>query len=170
MEPMVTKIKSRIYQDFAARLHVACDNAGLPKERGRPTELGRMIKVTYKGAGKWLEGEGMPDMGHATMLAIKLNVPFEWLMTGRSPSKIPETYLQVAEEHGHYSNLKPETVEFAKQFQRLSEKTQEQVRQFMMVQSVLNDLQHKTGAHEILARLNRQMQDMAASMKSKNKT
>lgn len=44
--------------------------------------MGRMIGVSYKGAGKWLNGDGMPDMGNATDLAKNLGVNFEWLMTG----------------------------------------------------------------------------------------
>ena len=98
MEPMVTKTKSRIYQEFAARLHKACDKANLPKIRGRATALGHLMKISYKGAGKWLDGEGMPDMGHSTALAVKLDVSFEWLMTGRGAMNLSTQFLHAAEE------------------------------------------------------------------------
>lgn len=102
MEPMVTKVKNRIYQEFSERLHKACDRANLPKPRGRATELGRLMRVSYKGAGKWLDGDGMPGMGHATALAVKLNVSFEWLMTGRGVPELQQQFMQMREEFGEY--------------------------------------------------------------------
>lgn len=83
MEQMVPTKKEQIYLQFSERLHKACDHAGLPRDRGRATELGKLVGVGYKGAGKWLNGDGMPDMGNATDLAKELGVNFEWLMTGR---------------------------------------------------------------------------------------
>lgn len=94
---MVTKAKNKIYQEFAARLHKACDDADLPKGHGRATALGKLIGITYKGAGKWLNGDGMPDMGNGGILAVKLEVAFEWLMTGRGPMKLSNTMLYAAE-------------------------------------------------------------------------
>ena len=54
-----------------------------PGERGFARALGDIVGVSYKGAEKWLKGDGMPDMGNAAILAKRLNVQFEWLMTGR---------------------------------------------------------------------------------------
>ena len=101
MELMVTKRKTRTYQLFAERLHRACDVSGLPQGRGRATQLGALVGVGYKGASKWLNSDGMPDMGHATELAIALGVEFDWLMTGRGSMK-SGTVLRAAEEQTKY--------------------------------------------------------------------
>lgn len=90
MEPMVTKLKRDAYQSFAQRLMRACsDRPDMPKkgERGLPKALGALAGIGYKGAEKWIKGEGMPDMGHAAILADRLNIGFEWLMTGRGPMR-----------------------------------------------------------------------------------
>lgn len=86
LEPMVTKRKARSYLQFSERLGKACDTYGLP-QKGRPRQLGALVGIGYKGAEKWLNGDGMPDMGHATLLAEELGISFEWLMTGRSEAK-----------------------------------------------------------------------------------
>lgn len=96
---MVTTTKAATYQHFAARLHQAADARGLPAGRGRATDLGRLVGVGYKGASKWLAGSGMPDMAHASQLAIALGVSFEWLMTGRGAKRIGSA---VAESAGKY--------------------------------------------------------------------
>lgn len=98
---MVTTSKAAIYQHFAARLHEAADARGLPAGRGRATDLGRLVGVGYKGASKWLAGYGMPDMAHASQLAMALGVSFEWLMTGRGPKKVAP--LMAAEARGAYT-------------------------------------------------------------------
>lgn len=85
---MVSNIKNKTYQHFARRLHTACDRYGLPANHGRATALGKIAGVSYKGAGKWLDAMGMPDMGHAAILAKALDVPFEWLMTGRGSENL----------------------------------------------------------------------------------
>lgn len=82
MEPMVTKRKQLLYKEFSDRLHQACDAKKIPKH-GRATQVGALVGIGYKGASKWLNGDGMPDMGNATELAVKLEIDFDWLMTGR---------------------------------------------------------------------------------------
>lgn len=96
---MVPNKKERAYQQFAARLNKACDDIGLPK-RGRSKLVGAMVGVGYKGAEKWLNGLGMPDMGHATELAKELRKEFDWLMTGRG-SEEPRTLAEIREEEDH---------------------------------------------------------------------
>lgn len=97
---MVTTTKAATYQQFAARLHEAADARGLPAGRGRATDLGRLVGVGYKGASKWLAGYGMPDMAHASQLAVALGVSFEWLMTGRGAKHVGA--LADAESSGRY--------------------------------------------------------------------
>lgn len=101
---MVTTAKGSTYHQFAARLHAACDDVGLPRPRGRATELGKLVGVGYKGASKWLDGHGMPDMGHAAALAATLGVCFEWLMTGRGPKTVGQYH--AAEPRAAYA-VKP---------------------------------------------------------------
>lgn len=90
LEPMVTKTKQQVYEEFAKRLHEACDDAQIPRDRGRAKRVGALVDVGYKGAGKWLSAQGMPDMGHLANLAVELKVGFEWLGTGRGPKRIGE--------------------------------------------------------------------------------
>jgi hypothetical protein len=90
MEPMVPDTakqldKEAIYVAFSRRLNEACDDKGIVRGRGRKTAVGALVNVGYKGATKWLDGQGMPDMGHASALAIELGVAFDWFMTGRGP-------------------------------------------------------------------------------------
>lgn len=102
MEPMVAKKKAALYQEFAERLDTACSYMGLP-ERGRAKALGQLVGVGYKGAGKWLAGDGMPDMGHSSALAVALQVSFEWLMTGRGPISFTAGPAAVAEHGARYA-------------------------------------------------------------------
>src|SRR5256885_1116423 len=100
MEPMVTKRKQSTYKQFSERLNIACDFHGTTK-RGRSAEVGGLVGVGYKGASKWLAGDGMPDMGHASDLAVQLEVSFEWLMTGRGPMRLGPALL-AGDEKGKY--------------------------------------------------------------------
>lgn len=88
MEPMVSKKKETIYAEFAKRLWEACEDYGFKRERGLSKKVGALAGIGYKGAEKWLNGLGMPDMGHGVALASNLGISYEWLMTGRGAKKI----------------------------------------------------------------------------------
>jgi hypothetical protein len=67
---------------FAQRVDEICTDMRLP-ERGRQSELGRLMGVTPKAARRWLVGEGFPETTVAIKLARLAQVNYEWLMTGR---------------------------------------------------------------------------------------
>lgn len=82
MNPEVDLIK----QEFAKRLHQAMDNAGF-EMRGRARILSKEFKVSDKGAGKWLNGEAIPETSKIPLLANFLNISAEWLLTGNDEAQ-----------------------------------------------------------------------------------
>jgi hypothetical protein len=82
IEPMVTDDK----QAFSNRLNAILDLAGFaPKGKGRQGDLGKIFKVTQKGARKWIEGESYPTLDK--LIAItqhfrSTGVTIDWLLTG----------------------------------------------------------------------------------------
>ncbi len=78
--------------EFSKRLNEALDGLGVPpKHQGRQQALVDLLKpdldVSQKGARKWLEGEGFPGMENAVILAKKVDISVEWLLTGRGPKR-----------------------------------------------------------------------------------
>lgn len=71
-------------EQFARRLHLALDQQGIPR-RGRQTRLGKMFGVSQKASGKWLSADAIPSMERSIEIAKALDVPLEWLLTGRGP-------------------------------------------------------------------------------------
>lgn len=67
--------------DFAKRLHKGMDLAGYPV-RGRARVLSQEFGISDKGAGKWLNGEAIPETSKIPYLAKFLKVNAEWLLTG----------------------------------------------------------------------------------------
>lgn len=84
--------------EFAKRLHQGMDLVGHPV-RGRARILSREFDISDKGAGKWLNGEAIPEMSKIPHLAEFLNVNAEWLLTGKNASStkairnLPQTTL-----------------------------------------------------------------------------
>jgi hypothetical protein len=107
---MVTKLKRGVYLDFAKRLIEAWDKSDYqPKsgQQGFTKALGALADVGYKGAEKWVKGDGLPDMGNAVILAKKLGVSFEWLMLGGSSPYTSRTAHAVQESSGPDYQKKP---------------------------------------------------------------
>lgn len=75
----MTNKTDKVKADFAKRLHKAMDSAGYPV-RGRARILSREFKISDKGAGKWLNGEAIPETSKIPVLANFLNVTSEWLL------------------------------------------------------------------------------------------
>ncbi|ENX02314.1 hypothetical protein F900_01378 [Acinetobacter modestus] len=73
--------------DFAQRLHKGMDLAGYPV-RGRARVLSREFEISDKGAGKWLNGEAIPETSKIPHLAKFLKVNAEWLLTGIDNSNV----------------------------------------------------------------------------------
>ena len=69
---------------FAERLNHALDIFGIPpKGKGRQITVAKMFAVSQKGASKWLEGQSFPETERLSIIAKRLNVNFEWLVTGK---------------------------------------------------------------------------------------
>jgi transcriptional regulator with XRE-family HTH domain len=80
-------MNSTVKQAFAARLHEICDDMGLPKERGRQTELAREFELNPNAVRKWLLGEGMPELDMAVRVADWADVNLNWLLQGVGPKR-----------------------------------------------------------------------------------
>lgn len=79
--------------EFSARLNQALDEAQLTppvpqKHRGRQRHVAKLFKVDQKAARKWLEGDGYPKMETVILIAKKLQVAVEWLLTGRGEKRV----------------------------------------------------------------------------------
>jgi len=72
--------------EFSRRLHLAMDNAGY-EVRGRARKLASQFSVSDKGAGKWLNGEAIPETHRIAAIALWLGVSGEWLLTGKDHSE-----------------------------------------------------------------------------------
>ncbi|WP_252512235.1 LexA family protein [Acinetobacter bereziniae] len=70
-----------IKQEFAQRLHKAMDAVGYPS-RGRARILSREFNISDKGAGKWLNGDAIPETSKIPLLSKFLKVNSEWLLSG----------------------------------------------------------------------------------------
>ena len=78
----------RILREFAHRLNEAMDDMKMPpKFQGRQTHAAKLLGVTQKGAGRWLEGRGLPRAVEQPKIAAKVNVRLEWLMFGLGPKR-----------------------------------------------------------------------------------
>lgn len=72
---------------FADRLNASLDALGFPpKGRGRQAALANIMKVSQKGARKWLEGEAYPSESRRRDLAEFCGVRYEWLYAGVGPT------------------------------------------------------------------------------------
>lgn len=74
-----------VKQAFAERLHKAMDKNDYPK-RGRARVLSQKFGISDKGAGKWLNGDAIPETSKIPMLANFLDVTTEWLLSGKHGS------------------------------------------------------------------------------------
>jgi SOS-response transcriptional repressor LexA len=75
-------------QDFAERLTEACIDAGMSSGRGMVTELHKRVRnagmnISFEGVRKWVEGESIPSMNNARMLAAVVGRSVEYLLSGR---------------------------------------------------------------------------------------
>lgn len=82
---------------FAERLQQACEQAGLPNERGWIAKIGRMAEVSHTAVRKWLNGEQIPSNERCILLAKRLQVNASWLYSGQGDMR--ETDLNSDEWH-----------------------------------------------------------------------
>lgn len=83
-----------VKQAFARRLHEAMDIKGYAK-RGRARILSQKFEVSDKGAGKWLNGDAIPETSKIPLLANFLDVKAEWLLSGESAPKLDNNVVPV---------------------------------------------------------------------------
>lgn len=107
---------------FAARLNEICDDMRVPpKGSARQTTVASIFQVTQKGARKWLEGEGYPELDKVREIAEWASVHFEWLMTGRGAklmtSGVQETAARYMQEASPADLAKRMTAEAAQLMQ-----------------------------------------------------
>lgn len=77
---------------FARRFNHALDAAGVPpKGKNRMKLVAEMFGVTPKAAQKWTAGDAVPETARGMEIAEKLQISFEWLMTGRGAEKPPKS-------------------------------------------------------------------------------
>lgn len=82
---------------FSERMNEVCDDMGVPpKGHNRQATLGRLFKVTQKGARKWLVGEGYPKMSIAIEIAKWARINIQWLLMGEGPKKPEIPYSEEA--------------------------------------------------------------------------
>ena len=74
-------------QAFAARLNEALDDAQVVSGWGRRAAVARMFGVSGEAARKWLEGEARPSNSRIPLIAQRLDVHGEWLLTGQGPKR-----------------------------------------------------------------------------------
>lgn len=108
--------------EFAKRLHLGMDSAGYPL-RGRARILSREFDISDKGAGKWLNGEAIPEMSKISHLADFLNVNAEWLLTGKELSTIAIRNLP-KKNYDQLTTENQDIVDLVNSLQQIDEKKQ----------------------------------------------
>lgn len=77
-------------QQFAERLGLALDKAGIPRH-GRQTWLAEILDVAQPSARRWTTGRNFPELNKIVVLADKLGIRLEWLVSGRGPMTVTHT-------------------------------------------------------------------------------
>lgn len=105
----------KVRQEFAKRLALACDNAGL-NERGRGAAIVRAIGVTSKAVSKWFNAESLPRQEKVNALAKFLGCDVIWLQHGEGD--MSSGHLQEFTIKKHES-LRPDQIELLELYERL---------------------------------------------------
>lgn len=96
---------------FSERLNEALDDINVPpKGFGRQNVVANLFGVSQKGARRWLEAEALPDTGRIPVIAHKLKVSVEWLMSGIGKNKtenLSELWPKIPVLDWKYISLKP---------------------------------------------------------------
>lgn len=71
----------KVKEEFASRLNLAMDELNYPV-RGRARVLSKEFSVSDKGAGKWVNGEAIPETSKIPLIAAFLGINAEWLLSG----------------------------------------------------------------------------------------
>lgn len=72
-------------REFAARLNAVLDALGVPRKgNGRQIVVGKTMKVSIRGARRWLEGEAYPAPNKFVELAARYGTTVDWLLGGKA--------------------------------------------------------------------------------------
>lgn len=104
---------------FSTQFHAALDkHKHIPRGHGRLQAVAALFSITRTTAGKWLNGEGLPDMWRLPRIAQLLNVdPNELLGVSANPLVLDQSYLMInVHDQDHPSDgsslfLQPSTLE-----------------------------------------------------------
>lgn len=105
----------KVRQEFAKRLALACDNAGL-NERGRGAAIVKAIGITSKAVSKWFNAESLPRQEKMNALAKFLRCDVVWLQHGEGEAfsdPLPEINSK------KYESLRPDQIELLELYERL---------------------------------------------------
>jgi transcriptional regulator with XRE-family HTH domain len=96
---MVQDYETKVRSEFAKRLNIALDDVtDAPQGHGRNTWLAAKMGVSAKGAGKWLNGDSIPEVAKFPKLAEIARCDGAWLLFGAAPRN-----LAVAEPQANYA-------------------------------------------------------------------
>lgn len=84
VQRMVVSVEKQ-KMEFAQRLRQALDHAGIPDDRQRRGWVAKTFGVSVETARKWLVGESIPATKRIPLIAERLGVRGEWLLTGQGP-------------------------------------------------------------------------------------
>lgn len=75
------------FKDIGDRINAALVGAGYTKDRHKNLTdvLARTFNVSIATVSNWRHGQKCPAMENALLIAVKLDVCVEWLLTGRGP-------------------------------------------------------------------------------------
>lgn len=102
---------------FAKRLNRTLDEAGFALGRRRTAALAQEHDVSRETARKWLTGLSLPELPRMIEIAVRHQVSFEWLATGRGS---PRALSAVADTRASYGD--PEEARLLGLVRRLSRK------------------------------------------------
>lgn len=90
------------YADFAARLQLLCDRAGIGGPRQRTAALANRLGVARETARLWLTGCTLPELTRLIEIVNEFSCSLDWLLLGREP-KAPSS-LRVADAPPGYAD------------------------------------------------------------------
>ena len=70
-------------QAFAERFNTTLDRIGISRNWGRRAQVARLFGVSETAAGKWLDGESMPETKRLPGMAHILGCDVNWLLAGQ---------------------------------------------------------------------------------------
>ena len=94
----------KIKEEFAARLNLAMNKKNYPI-RGRARVLSKELGVSDKGAGKWINGDAIPETSKIPLIAAFLDISAEWLLSGVGDMHPAQQNSQIQSTDGQQDQL-----------------------------------------------------------------